>query len=204
MSQKSLLTAMLVFAALVAGCGDGEGASTDHVSGITGVLIDLQDLPGHSQVAEDLPEPCGPLEVFEPKASETALSKMFVVGKDQARVKEAVASFDRTPEARKAFEALDFQNRQECIVQAILQLSPGGSKVGVEPSRDLPLADEARLTNYIVIRPTPENPGSVAAISLRAGSCVAALLVLVEGTRSDEDLVRSLAGLAGDLLERRC
>jgi hypothetical protein len=203
MCRTHLFVLCLAAAALAAGCGGGEEAFTAQGSVPRRALIELGDLPGKAVVAEDLPEPCGPLGVFEPTASDTALSKMFAVRRGKARVKEAVASFENASEAQKAFEALDLRKRKDCILQAILQFSPPGSRLTDEPTRDLPFADEARSTNYVVVPPIPKLPGSFTAVSLRRGSCVAALLVLVEGRRSDAPLTRSLASVAGDLL-RRC
>lgn len=159
---------------LLSGCGASEPITVEQ-GALGQALVSIAELPPGAGVTEDPPEPCGPLPVLEERATDTAVSKMFVLG--ETRLKEAVGYFPAEQQAADAYGELIAKKRSECIRESLETF--GGVRVEIEALEPLGLSDSETLTRYVGTEPgNGEMAVDVAAVKF--GLCVAAVIVLQE------------------------
>jgi hypothetical protein len=119
-----------------------------------------------------------------------------------AKVAEAVGIFDTSAGAAAAYEALNDPERIECIRNTILGAT-SAETVNVSKPEQLDVGDEGSVVHYST-GGTSGRHGSTDVISVKAGQCVATLLVLVEGTVASEEVEQPATDKAGELLSDGC
>lgn len=184
-----------VCAAVAIGCG---GSNTPEVNNPKALLIRAEDLPGGSESGEAPPEFCDPLPVLKQAGGATAISPVFF--SSSARVAEAVGIFETPDEAAEAYESLNDPERLNCIKEVILQTS-GARTVDFDEPEQLEVGDEGSSVHYSA--GAFGTQGSTDVISLKAGSCVVALLVATENTVSTK-VAETATDMAGELLVDGC
>lgn len=188
-----LLTIGLV--ALVSGCG----SATAEDKSAKEMLVTLDDLPSGAQVAEPFPEPCGPIPTLEEGRTKVAVTKPLGYG--PVVMREVLAIFPDTELATAAYEDLTSPERAECIRGALEELGPS-ERIEQEPPASFEVADDDSDLLYRSFGSDGRSSGTVDAVSLRSGSCVATLIFISEG--KPQEGVEEVSGAAADLLPDDC
>lgn len=188
-----------VSAALISGCGSAPAEDKNAKQS----LITLQDLPTGATVKEEFPEPCAPEPILEEdKKAKVAASQPF--GVKEAELKEAIGMFPGTEKAGDAYDELTSNRRSECIASAMKGFNPPEDTVEPGPVTSLDLADEDWTRQYLLLDPSSKVQGSLDAVTMRSGVCVATLIFLTEGGKTEDGLVQEVAETAADLLPDSC
>jgi hypothetical protein len=158
-------------------------------------LLGAGDLPpGATAGISPATEPCGPLPILADGGAETGASPLFEFG--QVRLKEAVGVFSGTGPAVAAFDALNTEQRRDCIHSALEELGDGPGSLVPLPPRRLGVADDDSLVRFL--EPGTESPHSVDVVSIRSGRCVASLIFQASSTATVLKMSATAAGLLAD------
>lgn len=195
------LALVCIWAAALTGCGGG-GSSAPTSSAVDSsdpqtLLLHAEDLSGGSDSGEAPPESCNPVPILERSDGATAITSVFVVG--STNVAEAVGVFDTPAKAAEALESLSGPERLNCIGEEIAEAS-SAKAVNYGNPKPLDVGDKGSRVHYLASSPR----GSTDVISMKSGSCVAALLIGTEGATSSEPVAGEATEAAGNLLADGC
>ncbi len=196
--RAGVLVLVAVLAALISGCGSAPAEDKNAKQS----LILLEDLPAGATVKEEFPEPCSP-EPFL-KEGGTKFAASGPLGFRSVEVKEAIGIFPDEEKATKAYDSLTSDERSECIGSAMEGFNPPEATIETGPATSPDVADEDWARRYLVLDPSSSVEGSLDAVVLKSGVCVATLIFLARGEETEESLVQEVTETAADRLPDSC
>jgi hypothetical protein len=199
-SRRFFLATLLVGSVALIGCGDDEGSPTGERDAATAALLAKSDLPADAEVQTSLPELCGPLPTLKKHGGDTAISKLFAFA--GFRVEEAIGSFRSERNAAAAYDELIASSRNKCIRDAISSITQRPVEVASE--RSLGVGDEDEFVRYLASDSGAAQGNYAEEITIRAGRCVASLMVVAEEADLDSPTPRQIGDRAGRRLASGC
>lgn len=194
---RALLLAALL-AALIAGCGSAPAEDKNAKQS----LIGLEDLPAGATPKEEFPEPCAPEPFLEEGKSKVAVSQPL--GFKTVTVKEAIGIFPEEDQATKAYDGLTSAERSECIGKAMEGFNPPEDDVETGPVTSPEVVDDDWTRQYLLVDPSSSVSGSLDAVVLRSGVCVATVIFLTKETAIEDGTVQEVTEAAADRLPGSC
>lgn len=192
----------LLTSLIVAGCSSSEGTADNQEFAVDALLLDIPDLPDGARTDTSPPEVCGPLPVLQSHGAQTGISPMFAFS--QVRMKEAVGVLDTPESATVAYNALNHQERLECIRTAIEGFAREQDSVERLSLRPLRVREEGSLVRYLVIAPDAGVQNFVDIVSLKSGRCAASLLFLMTTGDQSRAMTDTVSSKAAELLSKPC
>lgn len=189
----------MLLAAILAAIATGCGSATAEDKNAKESLVTLEDLPSGAKVAEPFPEPCGPIPTLEEGNTEVAATKPLGYG--SVVMREVLGIFPKTELATSAYEELTSPERAECIQGALEELGRG-ERIEPAPPASFDIAEEDSDLLYRSFGSDGRLEGTVDAVSLRSGACVATLIFISEG--KPQEGVEEVSEAAADLLPGNC
>jgi hypothetical protein len=188
----------VMLAALISGCGSAPAEDKNAKQS----LILLEDLPPGSTVKEEFPEPCPPEPILQEGRTKFAATEPL--GYREVEIKEAIGIFSDTETATEAYDSLTSEERSECIASAMKGFNPPEQTIETGPVTSPEVAEEDWATRYLVIDPSSNVQGSLDAVVLKSGVCVATLIFLARGEETEESVVQEVTETAADRLPDSC
>lgn len=189
------LSLAAALAALLSGCGSTAAEDKNAKA----LLVTLGDLPSGAKIAEPFPEPCGPIPTLEEGNTEVAATKPLGYG--SVVMREVLGIFPKRELATSAYEELTSPERAECIRGALEELGPG-ERIELTPAASFEIADDDSDLLYRSFGSDGRLSGTVDAVSLRSGACLATLIFISEG--KPQEGVEEVSEAAADLLPDDC
>ncbi|MGB7685094.1 MAG: hypothetical protein WBL45_04850 [Solirubrobacterales bacterium] len=187
-----------VLAASIAGCGSAPAEDKNAKQS----LILIEDLPAGSAVKEEFPEPCPPEPILRERTKKFAATDPM--GYKEVEVKEAIGIFSDTDKATEVYDSLTSTERSECIASAMKGFNPPEETIETGPVTSPDVAEEDWARRYSVINLSSETQGTLDAVALKSGVCVAALIFLARGEATEESVVDEVTEAAADRLPDSC
>ena len=189
----------VVLAAFISGCGSAPAEDKNAKQS----LILLEDLPAGAAVKEEFPEPCSP-EPFLREGKKTKFAVSEPLGFKSVELKEAIGIFSNEEQAAKTYDSLTDSERSRCISSSMEGFNPPEETIETGSATSPDVADEDWARRYLVIDPSSNVQGSLDAVVLRSGVCVATLIFLARGEETEESLVQEVTESAADRLPDSC
>jgi hypothetical protein len=192
----------LVFAAMLAALILGCGSAPAEDKNAKQSLIVLEDLPADSLVKEEFPEPCSPEPYLREGRTKFAVSDPL--GFKEVELKEAVGIFPDEEKATKTYDSLTSAERSKCIGSAMEGFNPPEETIETGKATSPDVTEEDWARRYLVINPSSTVQGSLDAVVLRSGVCVATLIFLARSEETEESVVADVTESAADRLPDSC
>jgi hypothetical protein len=192
-----VLAAML--AALISGCGGSAPAEDKNAQQS---LIVFEDLPPGSFVKEEFPEPCSPEPYL--REGKTKFAASDPLGFKEVELKEAIGIFSDEEKATKTYDSLTSAERSKCIGSALEGFNPPEETIETGDATSPDVAEDDWARRYLIINPSSNVQGSLDAVVLRSGVCIATLIFLARGEETEESVVDEVTESAADRLPDSC